>query len=85
MIEVTMTAKNTRPRPERFTVCIPSNGYGSPRATRHKYVATRETTFEGPHGGPAYEFIFRCEETGEERRYGYQMREADSDVEPGPN
>lgn len=55
--------------PKTKTAMLPSAGYGQLTATRHVYVETRECISPGPDG-LAYEHIFRCEETGEERRWG---------------
>lgn len=59
------------PEPETKEAVLPSFGYGPgrPRWTKHKYVKTLECTLPG-EDGVAYEFIYRCSETGVERRWG---------------
>lgn len=59
------------PVPETKIARLPSFGYGAglPRWTIHKYVKTMECNLPGPDG-EAWEFVYRCEETGAERRWG---------------
>lgn len=65
----------TRPVPERRSVIIPSRGYPlSNKPTHHLYLETRECIIPGPHP-ESWEFIFRCQETAEERRFGVIDRE----------
>lgn len=58
------------PAPITKTALLPSVGYGPgvPRITKHTWVATRKTRLPGD--GEAWEFIFRCAETGADRRWG---------------
>ncbi len=66
------------PRPATRVAVLRSAGYGQPRFTRHVYVDTRECVVQGREP-EAYEHIFKCEETGEERRWGLEPRH------PAPN
>lgn len=59
------------PRPTTRVAWLPSAGRGTPLATKHTYVDTRECVVAG---APAWEHIFRCEDTGEERRWGVEAR-----------
>lgn len=61
------------PIPTTKIAYLPSAGYGASRATKHKYVQTRETVVPGPRG-EAGEHLYRCEETGEVRRWGLSDR-----------
>ena len=61
------------PRPTTRVAVLPSAGYGQFRLTKHTYVDTRECRVGGKDGD-AWEHIFRCEETGEERRWGVEPR-----------
>lgn len=40
------------------------------RWTLHTYAETRAVTLQGKQGGHAYEFLFKCSETGAVRRWG---------------
>lgn len=67
-----MTSKKLKgPKPETLTALLPSFGYGPgrPRITVHTYVDTRECVLPTPDG-EAWEFVFKCSETGVERRWG---------------
>lgn len=57
--------------PETKYAWLTSYGYGPglPRWTRHKYVKMLECTLPGEEG-EIYELVYRCEETGAERRWG---------------
>ncbi len=68
--------KRSTPRPETLVALLPSQGYGGPvpRITRHVFVEARECVLPSPDGD-AWELIYRCEETGEERRWGTTSRE----------
>ena len=60
------------PKPETLRAILPSFGYepgGRPTWTDHHYVETRESSVAGPNG-EAWEFIYECEVTGVERRWG---------------
>jgi hypothetical protein len=63
------------PKPQTLTAILPSfgSGAGRPRCTLHKYIATRECSVAGPDGD-AWEFIYECQETGVERRWGIEDR-----------
>jgi len=69
-------SKPKLPVPETKEALLPSFGYGPgyPRITRHVYSRTMECTLPSPDGD-AYEFLYRCSETGVERRWGTQERE----------
>lgn len=72
-----MSKSSKLPVPVTKTALLPSFGYGgiTPRITRHTYSRTVECMLPGD--GEAYEFLFRCEETGVERRWGtYEEEEA---------
>lgn len=58
------------PKPATRTAFLVSTGITIPTPTKHKYVETRECELLGPGGGPAYEFVFECQETGMQRRWG---------------
>lgn len=67
----------TVPQPATRVAFLISSGYGRVKATRHKYVETREAEFVTSNGEPTtpiWEFMFQCEETGEIRRWGYEYR-----------
>lgn len=66
-----MTSKT--PRPVTRVAYLASAGYGQLRFTRHVYVDTRECLIKGREP-EAWEHVFRCEETGEERRWGLEPR-----------
>lgn len=57
------------PIPETINALLPSLGYPDRRPTLHIYLEARETRVDGPRG-EAWEFIFKCSETGLERRWG---------------
>lgn len=63
------------PEPVTKTALLPSFGYGpgTPRVTEHEYSRTVECFL--PEDGEAYEFLFRCKETGVERRWGTWFEE----------
>ena len=68
-------SNNNKPRPDTTTALLESGGYTHKRATVHTYVDTRECEVEVPRTEgtakqPAWEFIFKCNETGVERRWG---------------
>jgi hypothetical protein len=64
-----------RPKPERVWVRIPN---AENKWTLHEYVRTeREPDPEYGDLAPQWAFIFRCAETGAERKYGVQ------DARPG--
>lgn len=58
------------PKPETINALLPSFGYGPgvPRITKHFWVETRKCDLPGD--GDAWEFIFKCSETGVCRRWG---------------
>lgn len=58
--------------PENMTAVLRSAGYGQLRFTRHHYFTTRECLDLAGH--PAYEHVWVCDETGEERRWGIEAR-----------
>lgn len=75
------------PKPETRSAILQSAGWPlSVRFTRHTYFETRACVVpfdpdvdpeEGPiavEGDEAWEFIFRCTESGEERRWGVVPR-----------
>lgn len=70
--------------PRTLVALLPSMGYGPgrPRITKHTYSRTMECTLPGD--GDAYEHLFKCGETGVERRWGTEDRE-ESDEESGTN
>jgi hypothetical protein len=59
------------PEPVTRSALLPSFGFGPgmPRITKHLYSRTLECTLPG-QDGTCYEFMFKCEETGVERRWG---------------
>jgi len=70
-------SKSRLPTPTTKVALLPSFGYGPglvPRITKHTYSRTMECILPSPDGN-AYEFLFRCEETGVERRWGTEDRE----------
>lgn len=54
------------PKPTTLNAHLPSSGYRDGRSTLHTFVTTRECEVDGP----AYEFVYKCNETGSERRWG---------------
>lgn len=72
-------SKPKLPVPSTKEALLPSFGYGPgwPRITKHKYSRTLECTL--PDDGDAYEFMFKCQETGVERRWGTCGREDEED------
>lgn len=58
-----------KPSPEKRVICIASAGLNFARATQHRFIAARRVRIAGETG---WEFIYRCEETGVERRYGWE-------------
>lgn len=66
---------NKTPRPERRHAVLWNTAEGRP--THHNYVETRPTRLNEPDGS-AWEHIFRCAETGTERRYGLEHRRLES-------
>jgi hypothetical protein len=62
------------PSPETKRALLPSVAFEYPTWTRHKFVEARPCVLPGACGGPAYEFIFQCCETGFERRWGVVER-----------
>jgi hypothetical protein len=61
-MRLTMSNKNT-PKPETTSAYL---SLEKGRATLHHYLETREVEVDGQ----AWEFIFKCVETGTERRWG---------------
>jgi hypothetical protein len=61
-----MSKEIPSPKPETVNAYLPSYGYTDRRATLHTFQETRETEVDGP----AFEFVFKCIETGAERRWG---------------
>lgn len=61
------------PKPVTKRPILLSAGYSLPTPTRHRWIATRACTLPGPDGA-AWEFVFVCETTGAERRYGVEDR-----------
>lgn len=62
------------PKPETLSAYLESAGYIKFRKmTLHTFVEARETVVEGPRGD-AWEFIYKCTETGAERRWGVVER-----------
>ncbi len=60
-----------KPVPQTLFAFLPSKGYPRPKATLHKFLETRECIISKTGTrADAYEFIFECTETGEERRWG---------------
>jgi hypothetical protein len=68
-------SKPILPAPQTKVAWLPSFGYGpgTPRVTLHSYSRTLETYLPGD--GDAYEIMFKCSETGVERRWGTIDRE----------
>lgn len=67
------------PEPVTKRALLPSFGYGpgTPRITEHVYVRTEECYLPSPDG-KCFEFIFKCQATGAERRWGtYEEEEID--------
>ncbi len=64
-------SKPRLPVPVTKEALLPSFGYGpgTPRITKHTYSRTMECILPSPDGD-AYEFLFKCSETGAERRWG---------------
>lgn len=59
------------------------------RPTWHRYVSTMECVIPrgadpegGTTGGPGWEFLYECEETGAQRRWGVEDRKATRYDEP---
>lgn len=67
------------PRPDTRIAMLPSQGYGRLKATRHVYVRTQTCQVPGPDPD-AWEHIFKCSETGEERRWGIVERRRGDEV-----
>lgn len=63
-------SKQKLPEPETKTAILQSHGYGpgAPIFTLHTYSRTGDCTLPGE--GQCYEFLFKCSQTGEERRWG---------------
>lgn len=61
------------PKPETINAYLESAGYKTRKATLHFFIEARETTVDGPRGD-AWEFIYKCSETGAERRWGIVER-----------
>ncbi len=72
------------PKPETINAYLESAGYKRKKATLHIFVEARETTVEGPRGD-SWEFIFKCSETGVERRWGVIDRLTFKDMEEEGN
>lgn len=68
-------SKSKLPEPETKSAFLPSFGYGpgTPRITKHTYSRTMECVV--PDDGECYEFLYKCSETGVERRWGYCGKE----------
>lgn len=62
------------PTPETRSAILWSESLGRP--TRHEYKETRATTIRFPHSAAVWEFVFRCVESGAERRWGVVRRNA---------
>lgn len=60
-----MTERPQKPRPITLRAYLPLPG--AHRATLHKHVATRRIRVDGE---AAWEHVFKCTETGVERRWG---------------
>jgi hypothetical protein len=69
------------PKPETTQAFLVSAGYPTPRGTSHHHYETRPTTIVVPQldgtliEEPVWEHVFKCFETGVERRWGIQARE----------
>lgn len=55
------------PKPQTLTAILPSSGFPYPKPTFHRFVETRKCVI-GKNN--SYEFVFMCEETLAERRWG---------------
>lgn len=64
-------------RPITLSAKLISAGLGIPTFTKHIYVDTRECVDRA--GQPAFEHIYACAETGEERRWGLEVRKVAHD------
>ncbi len=64
-------SKSKMPVPVTKVALLPSFGYGPglPRVTEHTYSQTLECTLPGGDGD-CFEFMYKCSETGVERRWG---------------
>jgi hypothetical protein len=64
------------PIPETKVALLPSFGYGPgvPRITKHVYSRTLECVLPAPDGD-AFEYLYKCTETGVERRWGTYERD----------
>lgn len=58
------------PSPETKLAHLTSDAFEAPTWTLHKFVKTQACVLAGPLGGPAYEFIYQCTQTGFQRRWG---------------
>lgn len=68
-------SNTNKPKPDTLAAHLESAGYSHRKATLHLYVDTRECEVEVPRTEgrepqPAWEFIYKCTETGAERRWG---------------
>lgn len=66
------------PIPQTRGAFLPSAGYDSMKATRHRYVKAVETSVPGIIPGTwedIWQYIYACEETGIERVWGYASRD----------
>lgn len=70
-------SKSKMPEPETRRALLPSYGYGpgTPRITEHVYSRTVECYI--PDEGDCYEFLYKCSETGTERRWGFAHVDAE--------
>lgn len=73
------------PKPETKVAQLISAGHPSPTFTTHHYYETRPIVLPGPRSdkdnGLAWEHVFKCFETGAERRWGIEHRDAVAEPE----
>lgn len=80
-----MTSDRPKPVPETKRATLMSIAFEHPTPTRHKFVEARPCVLPGAGGGPAYEFIYQCCETGFERRWGVVERTTPDKVDLDPD
>lgn len=71
------------PAPTQKRVVLRSAGFEKLRFTIHHYSETRLTVAPDGKGqpSPAYEHVFKCFETGVERRYGLEYGPGNNQVD----
>lgn len=63
----------SRPEPSVKHPVLPSAGFADQRVTRHSFVRTERVEIDlGPEPRYGWAVIYACDDTGAERRWGFE-------------